>query len=163
MLLSLLPYPPRWHYVAGMPEVDEGYIVDKGAVGRNRCLCVGAVGQLVGDVDTPAVAPVHVEERGAETLDGNAAGAAAGKHELEDAGGLPAEIAGEGLLHESAVGVALNGHQPQLVATADGVVVERALSAAAAFEHLDVDVVGGLAGNVRVLCEVLYLLPLGAV
>ena len=58
---------------AGMLEGSQGQVEHQSAVGRNGArvagVVLGAVAQLVGDVDLPAVALVHVHEDGREAVD----------------------------------------------------------------------------------------------
>ena len=138
-----------------MAEVDERQVEDEGGVGGDAGLVRRAVTQLMGNVDAPAVARVHVEQGGRETFD------EAGGRPCDGGRGLPAERPGEGLVEDIALGVVGGGDEASAVADAYGVGEEGAVGASPAlFQHLVVDVVGGSALGLLVLGVVLQALIL---
>lgn len=118
-----------------MCEVNEREVVDKGGIDGNVLLLRGVVGQLIGNIHTPAVTAVHILQNGGFTV------YEAGRQRCGDTRGLPAELPCVGLVKDETFRVAGGGDEASAIADAYGVGVVGALAAFALLQHLVVDVV----------------------
>ena len=141
-----------------MLEGSQGQVEHQSAVGRNGArvagVILGAVAQLVGDVDLPAVALVHVHEDGREAIDvggilvGGGAVRGDGYKRLADAHlsghhGLHVVVLGPCLLEDEAGGVGGRRQQMSLVVHKDSVAIDGRQGAGAFLLDMGDDVIGG--------------------